>query len=58
MRRIELSVSVTADDDVTPQMVRDLLRNQLPMNPVVELATGNVHWLKSTRVEVVEPAEV
>lgn len=55
MRRIDLSVSVMADDDVTPQMVRDLLRNQLPMNPVVELATGFVHW-RETKVNVEEVA--
>lgn len=34
MRRITLSVTVYADDAVTPAMVRDLLRNQLPLNPV------------------------
>jgi hypothetical protein len=53
MRRIELSVSVIVDDDVTPQMVRDLLRNQLPLNPVVELATGAVHW-RETKVTVID----
>lgn len=51
MRRVELWMSVMVDDAVTPQMVRDLLRNQLPMNPVIELATGRVHW-RETLVNV------
>jgi hypothetical protein len=53
MRRVELSINVVVDDEVTSNMVRDLLRNQLPMNPVVELATGAVHW-RETQVNVVE----
>lgn len=57
VKRIELSLTVWADDEVTPLMVRDLLRNQLPLNPVVDLATGAVHW-RQTQVNLVPEVAV
>lgn len=50
MRRISVKVIVNASDGVTPQMIRDLLKNQLALNPVQELAGGLVDW-RQVRVE-------
>lgn len=46
---IRLEISVPADAEVSADMVCNLLRNQLPLNPVAELDDnkghgGLVHW--------------
>lgn len=55
VRVIRVELSVDCDDHVTPEMVRDIVKNHMWWCPFNETSGGGVDWRK-TRVTTVYPA--
>ncbi len=41
---VEVTVRVPVDEGVTADMIRNLLLNQLALNPVTDTEAGTIHW--------------
>lgn len=54
MKLVSVLVRVPVEEDVTARMVRDVLANQLALNPERFLSGGLVDWMK---VQVCECAD-